>query len=69
MVAVVVVEELCWAGLILWTLLDPNSCRLSLVDLFPSMSNDELLCFPPLLNFIMKMGLESGTLLLFHLIN
>lgn len=67
-VVVVVVVELCWANLIVWTLLYPNSCRLFLVDLFPGISNDEILCFPPSLNFIMKVGLESGTLL-YHLMN
>ena len=34
----------------------------------PELSHNEILCFPPSLNFGMKMGLESGTLLS-HLMN
>lgn len=69
---VVVVEgELCWANSRMWSLLYPDACHLYSASLpfDHCLSNNEILCFPPSLNFIMKMGLESRTLLLFHLMN
>jgi len=41
---------------------------LGFISLFLGVSNSELLCFPPSLDFIMKMGLQPGTLL-FRLMN
>lgn len=40
-------------------------CIAPCVYLFPGISNSEILCFPPSLNFRMETGLESGTLLCF----
>lgn len=53
-------------GLTLWMrlLLGPPVCvSPSVLTCSPVFSHSGILCFPPSLNFGMKMGLESGTLL------
>ena len=62
---------LCWARLCADGFLsDPTvgPASLSVLSCSPVLRHNEILCFPPSLNFGMKMGLESGALLS-HLMN